>query len=469
MRRLSWSLLIGLVGLVAAAVAIPSSSASRASDRDGELWVYLLPFPSDASRLTFRFSEIRAVTADGTAVPLDLTGDGSPEQQSSRMHKLAGGGVPPGQYRGLEIRVADAVLMGEEGPANLIVPDEPVLVDVPFRIRKREAIVLELRFAFRGSVTEDVRFVPKFVAEKARQPAVGLLGLATSPAAQAVSIFDKASGRMVGVIPVDGSPMGMALDAERKRVHVATPDEDSLLTIDLLESQTINRTRGRAGDAPTEVALTPDGRTLLLANSGSRTVSFVDTGSLTETDRTEVGDEPRSIIVSGDGNRAYVFNTASSSVTVIDVPGRRRVGTVGTDAGPFRGQLDRDGETLYVIHRSSLKISLVDTETLVVRSQVYVGSGALELAVDPQTDLVYLSRRGTGEIEIFDPFSLLPVASIPVAGDVTRMTIDPELNLLYALVPASREVHGFSLVGNRLEVRSEVGDDPFWIVVSGEK
>ncbi len=468
MRRLLSVMMIGLLWSCVSSTARTQRPAPE-EDKRGDLWVYLQPLSSDASRLSFRLTALFAVRADDTKVPLKQFFVEVDATRVTEERKLASGSLPPGQYKGLDIELADAVLQGQEGPADLVSPEEPVRVDVAFRIEKRRAVVIDLRFVYRDSVKEEFRFSPAFVAEPAGRPAVGLLGLASSRADSVVTMFEKTSGKVVGVIPLGGPPVGMALDEGRQRTYAAIPGEDAVVSIDLLEYAVLNRQRLRSGDAPTELALTPDGRTLLSTNSGSRSVSFFDPASLVEIDRIAVGDEPRAVIVAPDGARAYVFNTASSTISVIDVLGRRLVGTIGTDAGPFRGQLNRDGDTLYVIHRLSPKVTVIDTATLALRSRIFVGPGALAITVDPQTDLIYLSRRGSGEIEVFDAQSLLPVNSIPVESDVTLMAVDVELNSLYALLPARGEVQAFGLVGNKLRVRAEVGDDPFWVVVSGER
>lgn len=61
------------------------------------------------------------------------------------------------------------------------------------------------------------------------------------------------------------------------------------------------------GSHPAQIALTPDGRTLVAANRGDRTVSIIDAVTLRETDRLDVGVEhPHGVALDGSGSRAYV-------------------------------------------------------------------------------------------------------------------------------------------------------------------
>jgi hypothetical protein len=249
-------LLALLVPAGAAAKPGPSAAPRRPG---GGVFVYLEPFPSDAARLRFRIDRLSAVQEDGTELPLTQSftemGGGEP----SRQRLLATASVPPGQYKGLMIRIAAPRLEGEEGPVKLTPPTTPTRVDAPFLIRRPQAVVLSLRFLYQGSLEEGHGFEPVFTARVATRPAVGRLALATSRGANTVTIFDKVSAEVVGVIPTGHAPAGIALDQQRGRAYVAVSGEDAVIAIGLLEYAVIDRSILRGGDVPMELALTPDG------------------------------------------------------------------------------------------------------------------------------------------------------------------------------------------------------------------
>jgi YVTN family beta-propeller protein len=466
-RRLAHVALLAV--LFATGLATDGGQATTTLRDEGEVFVYLEPFSSDADRLGFRFDRILVMKEDGTELPLRgafaEAGGGRP----SRARLLARGTLPPGQYRGLAIRVSAPTLEAAEGPVKLTSPAAPARVDAPFRIRKRQAVVLTLRFRFKGSIEEGYSFAPRFEARVAARPAVGRLALATNRAANNVTVFDKISSEVVGVIPTGLAPAGSALDQRRRRVYVAVSGEDTVIAIGLLEYAVVDRMTLRGGDMPVALALTPLGETLVAVNAGSSTVSLIDASSLTELERVRVGEEPRSALVDPTGARAFVFNAASNSISVIDLRNRRPAGTIATEAGPFFGQFNRAGDALYVIQHRSSRLSVIDPTSLQVTANVYIGPGATALTVDPRSDLIYVARKGTGTIEIFDPVALLPVDSLRVDGDVSFMTLDVEQNYLYLVLPDLGEVQVFEVVGNRLRGRVEMGDEPFWVVVNGER
>ena len=89
--------------------------------------------------------------------------------------------------------------------------------------------------------------------------------------------------------------------------------------------------------------------------------------------------------------------------------------------------------------------------------------------MDPRTDLIYLARQGTGEIAIYDPSSFLPIDSYRTREDVSHLTIDGERNSLYVVLPGSNKLRVIHLIGKGTEYEVEVGEDPYWVTLMGER
>jgi YVTN family beta-propeller protein len=312
-------------------------------------------------------------------------------------------------------------------------------------------------------------FHPSFSAMVPVEAPGGVIGLSSNRDGNSITLFDKLTGRVTRAIRTGRQPTGVALGPVGRRAYVAVYDENAIQTIDLQAFGVIDRLQLNGGDHPLELALTPDGRTLLSVNHGSDSVSFIDAAVLVETDRIAVGRRPVSVLLDHAGSRAFVFDSLSDTITILDVARRERIATIATDARPVRGQLDRSGERLYVIHRSSPNMLVFDTTTFSLLRRVNVGTGATAIRVDPQTDRVHIARHGAREISIFDPFSLLPVDSIEVDGDVTYIGLDDEnRNLLLVLVDRQR-IRIVQITGSRTVAEVDVGENPFWAATVGER
>ncbi len=460
--------------LLAFSLAVPACQAkpflTRPSLEDeGAVFLYVRPFPQEAERLSFSLERIEAVREDGSAVPLTLRFKELKGPDVRRERFLAHGVLAPGRYKGFRIKASTAALKGEEERASLEVSEDPPGIDAPFLMRRAQAVVFALEFRYHDSVSAGFRFTPVFSAEVPSQPAAGAIGVASSRGMNTVTVFDKVSGRVSGVIPTGREPSGMALSEARRRAYVAIPGEDRVDVLDLFENGVIDHLRMKSGDIPVEVALTPDGRTLLTANSGSNTVSLIDPAALFETNRVSVGSRPRSVLVDPSGRRAFVFNEFSNTISLIDIPSGTVASTVATESAPIRGQFNRDRSRLFVIHRNSPYLTVWNPSSLSLIRRVYVGTGATALTLDSRTDRIYLGRGSSPTIDVYDPSAFLPVDFLPSGGDVSFLTVEREQNLLCAVLSDLNVVRMVRLVGRRTEVEVDVGEDPYWVSFLGER
>jgi DNA-binding beta-propeller fold protein YncE len=438
-------------------------------ESEGELYLYLQPFPPGSDRLAFALESVSAVGADGAVAPLDLVRAelSGAKVQSQRL--FAWGRLSPGSYGGLLVKVRRATLEADGAVSDLLVEAKAARIDASFAVGKRRATVLWLTFRPAESVGSGFAFTPAFSVGVPEPPFADLVGYCSSTAWHNLAVFDKRARQVVGVLPTGRAPMGIAIDPLNRRAYVALSGEDQVATLDVQSSEEIGRVQLRAGDRPRELGLTPDGRLLVVVNSGSDTASFVDPFAAVETARVQVGIEPTALLVDRSGLRAYVFNRRSASMTILDLANRAVVGTIATDPEPVRGKLNRAGTRLYVVGAGSAYMTVYSVPDLAVVRRVFVGLGGSGIEVDSRTDFVYVADRIADELRLFDPASLMPVSRLEVPGPVTLTDIDDVDNVLLSVVPISRLVGANDLVSGASLSTMEVGDDPYQVVVSGER
>jgi YVTN family beta-propeller protein len=437
---------------------------------EGEVRIYVQPFPADAARLALSIAGLSAVRTDGTAVPLEVR---LPELSGAGTHQrlVAIGRVPPGGYTGVALQIARATLAGDERAADLLPPGEPVRVSVPFRAERGRAIVLQLALGRGQADAQAFRFDGAFsgIALAPEASAAQLAGYCSVPSLAGLSIFDRRARGVNGVLPTGRQPLGLALDAAAQRVYVALGAEDQVQVLDSVTGEEVRRIPLRGGDEPREVALTPDARLLVVVNAGSNSVSFVDTESASVVANAQTGEQPSSLLLDAAGRRAYVLNRRSASMTVLDVPNRAVVATVQTDPEPLRTDLSRDGTRLYLVARGSAYLTVFSVPELAVVRTVFLGLGAGAVRVDPRTDLVYVGRMDEGRIQVFDPLAALPVESIAVPGPVSYLALDRIENTLVAILPTRSQLAFVDVTRKRFVGALDVGDEPFQVVLVGER
>jgi YVTN family beta-propeller protein len=99
-------------------------------------------------------------------------------------------------------------------------------------------------------------------------------------------------------------PLNLAWSPDGTRLYVALHLADRVRVFDSGGAPVGDIPTGRR---PAQIALSPDGRTLVAANRGDGTLSLIDTGTLQERSRVELGAaHPHGVALDGSGTRAFV-------------------------------------------------------------------------------------------------------------------------------------------------------------------
>jgi YVTN family beta-propeller protein len=438
-------------------------------EEEGEVFLYIQPFPQEADRLRFRIEGISLRKSDGMEIPLTVKLADLRGRDMTRQRLLGSAQVPPGSYTGLSFKVKDAHLKVEDGDAALLVADVPTRIDLSFQVSRKRAYLISLAFRPKESILGGIGFSPVFSVSIPPKPIASLTGYVTNYGSNNITVFDKKIGQATGVIATGRGPAGMVLDQIGRRAYVAIPGDDTIEVIDVAAGEVTDKIRLTIGDHPQELALTPDGRILLAVNPGSNTISVIDLAPLTESSRINVGNGPSSILVDRSGRRAYAFNTLASTISVIDILNRALVATIATDPGPLRGQFNRQGDRFYVIHELSSYLSVIDANFFSVTKRLSVGMGMRSIKVDTNTDLVYLGKNHDIVLGIYEPLSFVAVDYLQTGGGINYMTIDGDENNLVVVMAELQRLMITNLISKKALAVIDVGEGPYWVTLMGER
>ena len=436
---------------------------------EGEVLVYLQPLPQEASKLRFIMDGIFAVRDDGHKIPLFLSfNEINGSELLGRQKLLATGILPPGAYTGLSIKADKAFVQSEEGEVALLVPEEPVIAAKLFRVNRQQAITLFLSLNVSGIISGGISFTPDFSLASSGGILINLTGYVSNSASNLISVFNKKTMEVVNVIATGRGPRGMVLDQNRTRGYVAISGDDTVEIYDLFNGTVIGRVKLNFGDNPMELALTPDGRTLVSVNYGSNTVSMIDAISQIELRRIRVGEKPTSAVVDPSGFRAYIMNSRSNTVSVVDLTQRTLTATISVEGSPIRGAFNRAGNRLYVVSSNSPNLSAIDPTSLRVTDKIFIGTGGVSIRVSRLTGLIFVGKSFGGEIAVVDPSALMFIDSIRVGGNAAYMNIDRQENTLFVVLPERKLVQKINLTSKKIMAEIEVPEVAYAVVVMGE-
>ena len=439
-------LLVPLIALLAACASSVKSPVASARPEvpagSGTVHVYV-----EAGAEVPGWSSVAAAKLDGALLPLVL----EPRRQGSgglRRRLLAWGALPAGGY------AAIVLTRPVRGAAA-----EELRVPISFATSERAGAVVALSTASGNTV--EGKLVPK--------SALGATALAACPSGGLVAMFDKRSGQVFGAVPIGRGPSSIALDLARRRAYVSLAGDDAIASIDLDEGIVLDRRNLRTGDDPVDLAILPDGGTLLVAARGSSSLIFVDTQSLAETDRLTVPNGPVSVVVDHRALRAFVASRAANAVTAIDLAGRAIARSVAVDAEPVRLQLDAAQASLWVLYDVAPYLDGIDVRSLETTTRLNLGAGGTAFRIEPRSGRLLVARRDGGGIDVYDPFSRLPVDFFPSHGRVDYLATDGESNQLFAALPGEAGIAAFSLVGRKPAFSADFGCVPAYLAIAGDR
>lgn len=434
----------------------------------GELYLYLQPLPQEMRPLSFTISDISLIPEEGKAIPILTSKMTISGKESAGMQKpLAASPLPPGRYRGISLAIEQASIVTENGEAELTAPAEPIRLELNFSVLRGASLALFIDLSPEFLVSYGNRFTPRFVLGRTYMPPRNYLGFISNTSENIVTVFNKKRMEVIQVINTGVGPKGMVLDERNGLVYVAASGDDIIEVINIATLEKIGRIRLQFGDEPSELALTPDGRTLLSANYGSGTVSLINTRSLSEKERLNLDPDPAWIVVGRDGGRAYVLHTMSNTVSVIDVAEGSLLTSISLDESPVQGALSRNGDNLYIISEFSTVLLVLNTRSLEISRRIFIGNNATSVKTDSKSNRVYVGKK-TGEVVIVDPSTEMFIDSFALEHGADFITIEGEENVLLILAAAGKKVHKLNLVSKRKLADMDTEDGGHSLVVMGE-
>ena len=195
----------------------------------------------------------------------------------------------------------------------------------------------------------------------------GLVAYVTNEGSEELTIIDTRTDSAVATIPVGTRPRGVRVSPDGKTVFVALsgsprcpptmPDEEcEKLKADKSKdgvavvdaaSRTVSRVLPGGSD-PETFDLSRDGATLFVSNEDAGTASIVDVASGKIRSTVNVGAEPEGVRVTPDGNHVWVTGETAHNVTIIDTRSGKVLGHIEVGRRPRSLAFTPDGKRAFV-------------------------------------------------------------------------------------------------------------------------
>jgi YVTN family beta-propeller protein len=226
-------------------------------------------------------------------------------------------------------------------------------------------------------------------------------------------------------------PMGIALSPDGKTILVSNDGSsaiESLMVIDRASGDVVQTINYQAPEALwIGLAFSPDGTHAYASAGGDNKIRVYDISGqqLTETapimlplpiggNGKPVNLFPAGLSVSPDGNTLYVADNLGDRMSVIDLTNGTVTATISVGHNPYTTLVSKDGKTVYVSNWGGTTISVVDVSgaTPTVTQTVQVGTHPTALLLNPVNNELYVANADSDTISVLDTTSNTVVRTI---------------------------------------------------------
>jgi YVTN family beta-propeller protein len=232
---------------------------------------------------------------------------------------------------------------------------------------------------------------------------------------------------IVGEISADTAE-GVAVSPDGSTVYVAETGQYYIIADDLA---TGTKTQIEVGPYPQDVAASPSGNVVYATVTGgdsgpggSHAVAVINPATNTVTGDIQVGSAPRQVVFSPDGSTAYV--TAETGIYEIDTATSRVVRVIPDFAGPQGIAVSPDGSTLYVTNNDAGTVLEIDANSGRVIGTAAAGAEPEAVAVTPNGATLYVADMNSDSVSVLDAATLKVTGTVSVGRLPMSVTVSPD-------------------------------------------
>jgi YVTN family beta-propeller protein len=188
----------------------------------------------------------------------------------------------------------------------------------------------------------------------------------------------------------------MDFSADGRFAVVSCEFSGQLLKVDIRSERVVGTLTLRAGAAPQDVKLSPDGSVFYVADMNANGVWIVDAQAFRVLRFMPTGAGAHGLYPSRDARYLYVTNRMAGSISVISFRTRRIVETWHIPGGgsPDMGNVSADGKVLWLSGRYNREVYAISTKNGRLLARIAVGAGPHGLCVWPQPGRYSLGHTG---------------------------------------------------------------------------
>ena len=243
---------------------------------------------------------------------------------------------------------------------------------------------------------------------------------------------ERAIPRVTGRLRLGGTLRDLALSPDGKTLVVAAENPNLLTFINATARQPLGTVE--VGQSPGPMVILPDSSKVFVADTGDEKVSIADVAERRLLSNIEIGTRPTAILLKPDGGEVFVLAAPSSTLAILDAFHDDLEQTFPLGANPASGVFRTDSSVLFIANAGDGSVLALDVQNRAVLAAPHVGLEPLALALTPDETLLAVIDRAGSSLAILraDPNGLTNnrstlLTTVPVGASPADVVI-PDLN-----------------------------------------
>lgn len=267
-----------------------------------------------------------------------------------------------------------------------------------------------------------------------------------------VSFINAATNKVVGgPIEAGNGPTSVAITPDGKFAYVTDVFGKSVSVIETGLRRKV-ATIEEVGGLPFGIAITPDGKYAYVTASGTDEVAVISTATKKVVKSIPVGDDPTGIAVSPTGKFAYVTDSVDDQVEVINTETMSVSGSaIEVGEGPAGIEFSPGG-TAYVVDQTGKEVSAINTATKKV-TEIPLSEGSGEprgISISPDGSEAYVVGLGTGPISVIDTATNKVTGEIKVEGEPQEVAFSANGKTVYVTEAETPQVETINVESGKV-------------------
>jgi len=288
---------------------------------------------------------------------------------------------------------------------------------------------------------------PDGTARAAELPSEGRL-LVASQAEGVVQIIDVPSARTLAKVPVGDDPRDLVVTPDGRKAYVSV--RDGVAVIDVHAGKKARTIRADNIKTAQGLALSADGRRLLIASEGNRRLFLVDTTRDVIVSGIGLAAPAHRVALGRGGKRAWISTPASASVSLLRVPDLRALRKIALGSTPAGIVETSNGRWVLVALQGTDQVAILNADNGDVLARLPAGRRPVAIIATPDGWTALMTNQGSGDVTVFDVLGRRVVATVGVGAEPTDVAVNGRGSRAYVCNRGSSTVSVITLPGHEV-------------------